>query len=156
MWKLFRALIDPREHEADFFRRERFDAGLVFQRRHPAVRIFGLMSDSFYQQAVRTVAGRENLAVLAALERAFEGVQLEPGFRLVAAVAFHAGRVEKRLDFGGVSHAGLGRGGWQLGVLGGSSHGKTEGRRQRGERKFGRIHYHFNQWNWFDLVTVAK
>src|ERR1035438_2077384 len=47
-------------------------------------------AETFDDEAVGAVAGGEDLAVLAALERALKGVQLEPGLGLVAAVAFHA------------------------------------------------------------------
>ncbi len=103
----FRSLVNPRADETDLLRRERPDVCLVVGRRHPGIVVGGRVRDAFDHETVGAVASRDDLAILAALERVFQAVQLQFGFWFVAAVTFDAGLVENGLDVGGVSHAGF-------------------------------------------------
>ena len=67
----------------------------------------GRVRDAFDDKTVGAVAGSDDLAVLAALERAFQAVELEPGLRFVAAVTLYARLVKNGFDVGGLGHAGF-------------------------------------------------
>ena len=104
---LLRSLIDPRADQTNLLGRERPDVCLVVGWRHPGIVVGGCVRDAFDNKTVGAVAGRDDLAVLAALERVFQGVELQFGFWFVAAVTFDAGLVENRFDVSGISYAGF-------------------------------------------------
>lgn len=145
---LLRALVNPCADQTDLFRRERLDAGLVLQRRHPGIPVFGEMRDGFGDEAVGAVAGLQNRAHLGALEHAGERVQVQAGFGLVAAVALDARGVEDGLHVGGVSHARLGRGRRQRGGLRARAGDRRKAGGQSNEEEVGCFH------SWFDQSAV--
>jgi len=79
---LLHALVNPCADQTDLVGRERPDVRLVVRRRHPGIMVGGHMRNAFDHQALGAVAGSDDLAVLAALERVFKAVELEPALGL--------------------------------------------------------------------------
>ena len=88
------AFLDPLFDERDV----RGGDAMAFGRHH-LIRVFG--ADTREQRALGGVAGHDGGAVaLAALERAGEGVEVQPALGLAALMALKAARFEDRLDLG--------------------------------------------------------
>ena len=135
--RLFRALLDPADDERDFVRGQRLDARAVGDGRHPAIVVLHLVGDGLDEHALFRVAGHDDLALLGALEDAFERVHVQLGLGLVAAVALHARRVKNRLDVRGVGDDFFGGCGGQFGFL----------RRREVDGRKGCSHS--NEYGWF-------
>ncbi len=65
------------------------------------------MRDAFDDKTVGAIAGRDDLAVLAAFERVFEAVELQFGLRLFTAVTLDTRGFKNGFDVGGISHTGF-------------------------------------------------
>lgn len=108
---LLRALIHPRPHEPDLFLGQRGDFGFVVFRRHPMIFLADI-GNAENQAALGAVAGFDDFAFLRALERGFEGGELQARLGLLVAVAFDASHIKNRFDVGGKGNVRLcGRGG---------------------------------------------
>jgi sirohydrochlorin cobaltochelatase len=133
--KLFRALINPRADQTDLVVRK-FLCARTFG--HEFRRFIADVRDAQNEIAFRAVADGDDLAVFAALERAFERVerQFAALLGLLAVMTFQTSGIKNRLDVRGESDARLRRGGRQLGVFSRNGGGKAESRSQRGKHEF--------------------
>src|SRR5947208_1632171 len=86
-------LIDPGADKGDLLGFQRRDPSFIIWGRHVIIGISNV-ANIVHQHAVRTIAGFDNLAVLAAFERAFKAVEPQLGFWLLLAVALHTRLVE--------------------------------------------------------------
>jgi len=139
--QLLRTLVNPGADETNLLGRERLDARLVVQRRHPAILVFRQVGDGLDNEAVRAVTDLDDGPVLGALEDAVECIHVQVCLGFLAAVALHAGGVKNGFDVRGIGYASLGGGGGQVG--GGGGPGNGERGRHGGQEQFGRIHDRF-------------
>src|SRR5579862_8707636 len=144
--KLLGALINPRAQQADLIGRDRADVRPVMERRHPIITVLAQMRDCLDEHAFGTVTGDDDLAVLAAFERAFEAVELQVAPGLVAAVALGARVVQNGFDVACVSHALLGGCGWQGArhgiIIGGRGQGQSQRDGQNGGESDPSLNFH--------------